>query len=283
MIINSQRLTWSDRSKTSRQNLIPCKLTLEYPKNTGNTKTLYKKTSGAFTQRNEVRKMAENRDRDNEGGIDATDFAADGLLQLPLGELGRKDHFGTAIANKKFILEIAQMLKSLGDVEIEQQIAEERKKLKRHISLKEYFSTASLTKILQTLDFALEWLEQSTKKSIDDEAGKQNSETNRPILRVDQTDTGSTVIAGDQQQDRDQYQKKESVLRGLFYVIGKHCGLYLRQHLTSKGLPKQHSDCHCSNSIFTVYFTSCMLSWYTGFLCDLIFHLHILKIKLMRI
>ena len=193
--------------------------------------------------------MAENRDRDNEGGIDATDFAADGSLRLPLGELGRKDHFGTAIANKKFILEIAQMLKSFGDVEIEQ-IAEERKKLKRHISLKEYFSTASLTKILQTLDFALEWFEQSAKKSIDDKAGKQNSETTRPILPVDQTDTGSTVVAGDQ--DRDQYQKKESVLRGLFYVIGKHCGLYLRQHLTSKGLLKQLSDCHCSKSIFTV-------------------------------
>ena len=229
-IHKTQRLT-TDRSKTTRQNLIPCKLTLEYPKNTGNTKILYEKTS-AFTQRNEVRKMAENRD--NEDGIDATDFAADGSLQLPLGELGRNDHFGIAIANTRSILETARILKSFGDLEIEQQIAENRRKFKRHIFLKEYFSTASLTKILQTLDFALEWLEQSTKKSIDDEAGKQNSETNRPIYPVDQTDTGSTVVAGDQQQDPDQYQKKESVLRGLFYVISKHCRLFLRQHLTSR-------------------------------------------------
>lgn len=168
-----------------------------------------------------IRKMAENGD--NGGCTDATDFAADAALRLPLGEFGRYDQFGTAIANKKFILEIAHMLKSFGDVEVGK-IAEERRKLKRHISLKEYFSTASLTKILQTLDFALEWFEQSAKKSIDDEASKQNAETTRSIPPVDQTDTGSTVVAGvgDQQQNPDEYQKKESVLRGLFYVIGKY-------------------------------------------------------------
>ena len=180
---------------------------------------------------NEVRKMAENTDI--EGGINASDFAADVSLRLPLGELGGKQHFGAAIANKKSILEIARMLKSFGDlnVELEQQKAEESRKLKRHISLKEYFRSASLTKVLHTLDIALRWLERSSKKCTNDETKGQNSDTAQQLTPVDQTDAGATV-AGNQQRNPDEYQKNENVLRGLIYVIGKTSRILLTTYYT---------------------------------------------------
>ena len=161
--------------------------------------------------------MAENTD--NEGGIDTTDFDINRLLRLPLGELGRNESF-PAIANKKSIVKLAQLLKSLGDLdlEVERQRAEDRKKLKRRISVKDYFS-GIFKKVIETLDIVLIWLEQTAKKS--QEADEQNSEATRPISPVDQTDTGQTVVAGDQQGSRDEYQKKESVLRGLCHIIGK--------------------------------------------------------------
>ena len=211
-----------DISKISRQSIIPWNLTLEYSKNTGNKK-FYKthEETNSFTQRNKRReKMADNSD--NEGGINATDFAADVSLRLPLGELGGRQHFGAAIANKRFILEIAQMLKTIGDldVEVEQPKPEESRKLKRHISVKEYFRSASLTKVLHTLDIALRWLERSSKKCTNDETKGQNSDTSQQLTPVDQTDAGATV-GGNQQPNPDEYQKKENVLRGLIYVIGK--------------------------------------------------------------
>ena len=191
--------------------------------------------------------MADNMD--NEGGINATDFAADTSLRLPLGELGGKQQFGAAIANKRFILEIAQMLKSLGDldVEVEPQKAEESRKLKRHISLKEYFQSASLTKVLHTLNIALEWLERSSKKCTNDETKGQNSDTAQQLTPVDQTDAGATV-AGNQQPNPDEYQKKENVLRGLIYVIGKTSRILLTGQRII-GLPKLHFVSHCAELI----------------------------------
>ena len=161
--------------------------------------------------------MAENKD--NEGDIDTTDFDINRLPRLPLGELGRNESF-PAIANKEYIVELAKLLRSLGDlyVEVQLQTAADPRKLRRRISVKEYFST-SLKKVFETLDIVLVWLEQTAKKSQD--ANEQNSETTRPISPVDQTDTGLTVVAGDQQRNPDQYQKKESVLRGLYHIIGK--------------------------------------------------------------
>ena len=161
--------------------------------------------------------MAENTN--NGGGIDTTDFDINRLLRLPLGELGRNEPF-PAIANEQYIVQLAKLLRSLGDLHVEVQLqkAADPRKLRRRISVKEYFST-SLKKVFETLDIVLVWLEQTAKKS--QEADEQNSETTRPISPVDETDTGQTVVADDRQRSRDEYQKKESVLRGLYHIIGK--------------------------------------------------------------
>ena len=165
--------------------------------------------------------MAENT---GDQGIDTTDLDINRSPRLPLGELSRNELF-LAIVNENRIVELAQLLKSIGDLGVEvKQVklrqAEDRRKLERRISVKENFSR-SFKKVLETLDIVLEWLEQSTKKSID-EAGTADTTQPLPPVVVDQTDTGATAVDGDQQeQNPDEFQKKESVLRGLYHIIGK--------------------------------------------------------------
>ena len=165
-----------------------------------------------------MRNMDENTG--DQGGIDTTDLDINRSPRLPLGELSSDELF-PAIVNQNRIVELAHLLKSIGDLGVEvKQVklrrAEDRRKLERRISVKDHFSR-SFKKVLETLDIVLEWLEQSAKKSIN-EAGTADTTQPLPPVVVDQTDTGAT----DQQQPNpDEFQKKESVLRGLYHIIGK--------------------------------------------------------------
>ena len=156
----------------------------------------------------------------NDRGSDKKDFDKDHAIELPLN-IDQDERFGTAIANEKFILEIARILKSVGDfnVEIKQQernAKAETRELKRQVSVKDYFSNC-LSKVFETLDIVLEWLEQSAK-SAKDEMAKNHEEEMQSRLEGDKTDGKNSV---DGKQNADKYGKKEGVLRGLYHITGR--------------------------------------------------------------
>ena len=134
----------------------------------------------------------------NQVNIDMEDFDAnDQPSCLPLGRLGKNERLGAAIANERSITETAQILRCLGDFNLEEK-PEKRRQSEQHIPVKEHFSSC-LKKIIETLDIVLNWLEQSAMKS-KNETEKQNE---------------------DKEQNPDEYQKKENVLRGLYHITGK--------------------------------------------------------------
>jgi hypothetical protein len=171
--------------------------------------------------------MAENREStDADVGIDTNDFASD--LALPLGiKINEDQRFGTAIANERLILEIARILKSVGDfnVEVEQEVRNaeaegRRRELKRRVSVKDYFSSC-LKKVFDTLDVVLDWLEQSAKNA-KDEIEKKREDKIQPCSQGDKTDGESKDHVDGKQESCDElYQKKEGVLRGLYHITGK--------------------------------------------------------------
>lgn len=132
----------------------------------------------------------------NEVGIDINDFDA----CLPLGRLSKNGRFGAAIANEKYIMETAMMLRFLGDYDLEvtREKPEKKGQSGQHISVKEHFLSC-LKKIMETLDIVLNWLEQSAKKSKNEKEKRNEGKEQNP----------------------DENQKKESVLRGLYYITGK--------------------------------------------------------------
>ena len=79
---------------------------------------------------------------------------------LPLGRLGKNEQLGAAIANERSITETAQILRCLGDfnLEVNREKPEKRRQSRQHIS-------SCLKKIIETLDIVLNWLEQSAMKS----------------------------------------------------------------------------------------------------------------------
>jgi ElaB/YqjD/DUF883 family membrane-anchored ribosome-binding protein len=169
--------------------------------------------------------MAENRpvntdvEDDSNQGTDAKDSDNDVALRLPLG-MDEDKRFGTAIANERLILEMARILKSLGDFDVEIKQDElkaeaEARALKRRVSVKDYFSTC-LTKVLETLDIVLNWLEQSAKNAKDEMAEKREDAQSR--LQGEQTDGGKSNVDG---KPKDELEKKEGVLRGLYHLTGK--------------------------------------------------------------
>ena len=153
----------------------------------------------------------------NDRGNNTKDFDKDQAIELPL-DIDQDQRFGSAIANEKLILEIARILKSLGDfnVEITQQERNaevETRELKRQVSVKDYFSNC-LSKVFETLDIVLEWLEQSAKNAKDEMATKREEEI-QSRLEGDETDGKNSV---DGKQNADEYGKKEGVLRGLYHI-----------------------------------------------------------------
>ena len=107
--------------------------------------------------------------------------------ELPLGSKDYQDY--EALANEKLILQVARMLKTIGDfhIEVDQKIRidDKRQLTQRQLSLKEYFSSA-LKNVFHTVDVVLQWLEYSGKNAAQDVELK----------------------------------KKEGVLRGLYHITG---------------------------------------------------------------
>lgn len=160
--------------------------------------------------------MAENPESTDAKGSNPKDFDKDQAIELPL-HIGEDERFGTAIANERLILQIARILKSVGDfnVEIEQQernTEADTRELKRQVSVKDYFSNC-FSKVFKTIDIVLEWLEQSAKNA-KDETAKQHEEEIQFRLEGDETDGKNSA---DGKQDTDQY-KKEGILRGLYHI-----------------------------------------------------------------
>ena len=156
----------------------------------------------------------------NDRGSNTKDFDKDQAIELPL-DIDQDERFGTAIANEQLILKIARILKSVGDfnVEIKQQernAKAETRELTRQVSIKDYFSNC-LSKVFETLDIVLEWLEQSAKNG-KDELAKEREEEIQSRLEGDKTDGKSSV---DGKQNADKYGKKEGVLRGLYHITGR--------------------------------------------------------------
>ena len=134
---------------------------------------------------------------ENNVGIDINDFdASDQPSCLPLGRLGKNKRLGAAIANERPITETAQILRRLGEFDLEVN-PEKRIQSERHIPVKEHFLSC-LKKIIETLDIVLNWLEQSAMKS-KNQTEKQNED----------------------KEQNPEYQKKENVLRGLYHITGK--------------------------------------------------------------
>ncbi len=139
--------------------------------------------------------------KDNEDGIVRE--------QLPLGEEEYETFY--AITNKKAIMEAGRLLLSLGDLDVEVQSEIRRNGPKvsepmRKVSVRRYFSS-SLGSIFSTLDDVLSQLEQSTSNTADDN-------------KKDKTD-GKNEEPQILPQNSGEFQKEESVLRGLYNITGK--------------------------------------------------------------
>jgi hypothetical protein len=139
--------------------------------------------------------------KDNEDGIVRE--------QLPLGEEEYETFY--AITNKKAIMEAGRLLLSLGDLDVEVQSVIRRNGPKvsepmKKVSVRRYFSS-SLGSIFSTLDDVLSQLEQSTSNTADDN-------------KKDKTD-GKNEEPQILPQNSGEFQKEESVLRGLYNITGK--------------------------------------------------------------
>ncbi len=139
--------------------------------------------------------------KDNEDGIVRE--------QLPLGEEEYETFY--AITNKKAIIEAGRVLQSLGDLGLEVQSEIRRNVPKvsepmKKVSVRRYFSS-SLGSIFSTLDDVLSQLEQSTSNAADDN-------------KKDKTD-GKNEEPQSVPQNSGEFQKEESVLRGLYNITGK--------------------------------------------------------------
>ena len=139
--------------------------------------------------------------KDNEDGIVRE--------QLPLGEEEYETFY--AIAHKRTIIEAARILKSLGDLDVIVQSEIRPNVLKvsepmKKVSVRRYFSS-SLGSIFSTLDDVLSQVEQSTSNAADDN-------------KKDKTD-GKNEEPQSLPQNPGEFQKEESVLRGLYNITGK--------------------------------------------------------------
>ncbi|XP_028398248.1 uncharacterized protein LOC114521874 [Dendronephthya gigantea] len=158
----------------------------------------------------------EDKNTNNEVHPDINDFGED-LPRFPLGKK-KGEKFGLALAKKKRIIEIAQMLQAIADfgVEAEQEsLVEEQtaeRKLRRQVSVRTYFSSC-LGKVFETLDIVLVWLEQSSKQLKD--------ERSQARLQTDETDAGTEDCDDSQTKAFCDYnEKREGVLRGLYHITG---------------------------------------------------------------
>ena len=152
------------------------------------------------------------------------DFGKDLPRRFLLGK-NKGEKFGLALANKKRIIEIAEMLQMIGDldVEAEQDIQQEEtaeRKLKKQVSMKDYLSSC-LGKVIKTLDIVLVWLEQSSKQVQDKIAEKKRKIKSQPRPQTDETDAGTEERVDGPTEIIDEHQEKsEVVLRGLFHITG---------------------------------------------------------------
>ena len=160
--------------------------------------------------------MAKNTDI--EAGIDTNNFSDSLLRRLPLG---RSEKFWPAMANEKQILETAHILRSLGDLDVEvgRSVSKGEEGRELRVSVKKY-CLSGLKKVFQTLDKVLDWLERSTKNA-NDEMEKKSHDKTQPYPQGDKTDGKNKDNVGGKQPKTDVYQKKESVLRGLYHITGR--------------------------------------------------------------
>ena len=134
-----------------------------------------------------------------------------GILQYNF-LLQKNDKVKLATANESKIVETAHILRAIADVglEVTQQIGivkEKERALKGVCSVRQCFSSC-LRKVFATLDLVLDWYERSTKN-----VGEKKNDDE--IQTQDNTD-------GEQSNAAVQYQKKEGVLRGLYWITGSY-------------------------------------------------------------
>jgi hypothetical protein len=121
--------------------------------------------------------------------------------------LGREGEF-RATANKEEILEVGHLLKAIADFELEakQEVSNseaQAEKRKESTLLKDSYSktTTCLKKLVEILGFVLDWFDESC--SITGNYGETKG-----------------TVDGNKPENTPDYQKNESVLRGLYHIIG---------------------------------------------------------------
>ncbi|XP_046840212.1 uncharacterized protein LOC124434366 [Xenia sp. Carnegie-2017] len=125
-----------------------------------------------------------------------------GPSRLPLG----KNEGPVAVANRKQILEIARLVQSMGDFEIDEQKQQEIKKTKDNVKLtKHQRLTNCWNKVVKTVCLVVDWLEQPSHQK----------------HATDQTDSIDSTMRDTASSTPDTTNKSEDemVLRGLYHII----------------------------------------------------------------
>ncbi|XP_046862487.1 uncharacterized protein LOC124455921 isoform X2 [Xenia sp. Carnegie-2017] len=137
---------------------------------------------------------------------DASDKVA--IMSLPLG-IEETKNFGTAIANEKFIKEVGELLKQMGQALKDDYDLPQTEELR---NFQERFS-GFIQKVFSTVGIVLDWLEASA-------ANAKVKDNRKKHANVDKTNTQDQLDYPDGNVENDgQFEKKENVLRGLYHIV----------------------------------------------------------------